>query len=1255
MSIAKSVGTALLFGAEGLRQLYSGDGSVEVAADSCFFDDAAVVRRTPLQRFRQVALAVLTAVRLFRAIRRRRAAITQLLARATNGITAQIRHFPAVPLLKRAEGASASEAPSLASFTATPALDALVRDALRGRLQHSAERTRSLAWKLFLGIIPPYLAPADWEASLGQSRARYDALLEKHTPALEAAEAEYSRRAARESVDGGGAARASDGSGAEHLKTHRYPFWFADLVKDLPRIRLMVTTTHELRRSRRSAAERAARRAARSEAARWAQNRPRTPPSTPSDRPSGRCESPTPHFRRPRGGGGDNGGDNGALFDSSDDSFVHISDDDVFEEMLLHYDDARAAMPKGGVSGMQVPDDGGGDASPTSPSPRPLRTRNAFGSDEVRAKMKRILFCWTAEHADGVQSEGALGYVQGMQDLLGVLFFAVQVDALPPDDECGDGGAGVDSAGAPKSAGCESPATRRQRRMRGRRVGGDVEKAGRSLLGTLLNPDFIEHDAYLLFTALMVHVWPLFDMEIVAPASPRSATATAAASSSSSVGSGGAAPDTTPPPAEQPLCFALCSLAQRSVLPLLDAGLAAKLQRLELEPTMYMVKWLLPLFRRELPTRGVLRLWDCLLASCLAARLDQGAVARTASPAHGPGPRGGVQWSGGEDRATVPSAGSGGGGGNIVTRIAQRAQQDISNLARGFEDGVSKGTSAFGGRVARGSARDSTTTLDGRNLALTHGAFVSTGSATSLQPSPLLSTAVLIAAAMLQRSLCEGAPFGDDDAEEGVSGGADSGEAATRAPRPSKGGGGVDDECALAEERLGIMQTLMSGYQVRGPSLSALERRLPPLSDAARARNAKETARVTAVAFGGNIDVAAPSPLSLTAIDKDQRKGDDVADATARTSRRAATRNGRHQSFARVGWTVPADAESSGGGDGDAEAIAVLKAVARVRNAPAAHAHFASWCSAYLRRAGGGGDAAPLLAWHTGLAKFMRQRADERLGFSSPQAAATAGRGGGADPTDLRVVAALMFDPCSRALVVASERGPPRPFGSAEGGVSGGHDALLADAASLLRAHEAASAESAAAGNAAAGGGGSGGEVETLRAEVARLLSLVAVLSAGPRPTDILEGGAKLQVGPEPVLVPPASALLPVSLPAHDWHVIVTEQRRGLGVKARPAIVLSVSARGIETRDAKSNAPVNIPWGWGAIDAVANSSSDPTILKIALCGNVDGSARGGKQKPKAVFGFTSKEECAQTFQRILRFKMAHDDAHRGGVGGGARW
>ena len=672
-------------------------------------------------------------------------------------------------------------------------------------LAHSAERTRSLAWKIFLGIIPPYLAPADWEASLGQSRAQYSALLEKHTPALEAAEAEYARRSARES---------DCDSATRHP---RYPFWFADLMKDLPRIRLMVTTAHELRRSRRSAAERKTRHAARAEAARRAQSRPRTPPSTPCDRSPTRCESPTPHFRPPPGGGGDGGGDDTALdVGSESDSFHHMSDDDVFEEMLLDYDEARAAMPNGVVSGTRLHGDGDGGASPTSPtspSPRPLQTRNAFGSEEVRAKMKRILFCWTAEHADGVQSEGALGYVQGMQDLLGVLFFAVHADALPPDDDVGDGVA----ADAPTAAGSESPATRRRQRMRGRRVGGDVEKAGRSLLGALLDPDFIEHDAYLLFTALMVHAWPLFDMEVVAPASPSAAAAAASSSArgaSSDPGrSGGAAAGATPPVAEQPLCFALCSLAQRSVLPLLEAGLAAKLQRLEVEPTMFMVKWLLPLFRRELPTRGVLRLWDCLLASCLAVRLDQGAAERMLLPARGASASAGLRRRSGTCSGDAASAAQGGAvasghpapGSNIVTRIAQRAQQDISNLARGFEDGVNKGTSAFGGRITHGGARrDSMTTLDGRNLALTHGAFVSTAAATSLEPSPLLSTAVLIAVAMLQRSLGDGS-LDDDDMTEGARGGGGGGEAARRAPRPS-GGGDVDGENAQAEERLMIMQ-----------------------------------------------------------------------------------------------------------------------------------------------------------------------------------------------------------------------------------------------------------------------------------------------------------------------------------------------------------------------------------------------------------------------------------------------------------------
>jgi hypothetical protein len=447
-----------------------------------------------------------------------------------------------------------------------------------------------------------------------------------------------------------------------------------------------------------------------------------------------------------------------------------------------------------------------------------------------------------------------------------------------------------------------------------------------------------------------------------------------------------------------------------------------------------------------------------------------------------------------------------------------------------------------------------------------------------------------------------------------------------------------------------IMQTLMSGYKVRGPSPSALESRQPPLSDAARARKAKGggDARKMAAAFGGDPDATAPTPSSSPTTSAAPASG--VYRTTDSVSAVAATRSGRHQSFARVGWSVPADAESSGGGDGDAEAIEILKVVARLRDAPAVHAHFASWCSAYLRPAGGGGDAAPLLAWHTGLATFMRQRADVRLGFDLPRAAATAGREGRAHPTDLRVVAALMYDPCSRALVIASERGPPRPFAAAERGGSGDHDALLANAASLLARREATSADAAASG---------GSEVEMLRAEVARLLSLVATISAGHRPSELLERDADPSAGGDPARAPlPAPALPRVNAPAHDWHVVVTEQRRAraLGVKARPAVVLSVSARGIETRDAKSNAHASVPWEWSDIAAVANSSSDATILKIALRGNVDGSVRGGKKlKSKAIFVFQSKEECTQTFQRIMRFKMAHDDAHRGGVMGGAGW
>ena len=338
--------------------------------------------RTPLQRFRQAALAVRTAVRLFRHIRRRRAAITQLLARSTNSITAQIRHAPTVALLTRVDiDGDASTGGPLGAFAATPALNKLVGDALRGRLQRSAERTRSLAWKLFLGVLPPYLAPADWEASLAQSRARYNSLLAKHAAALTASEDEYERRAKRESMPDAAAADA-----ASQASPHAYPFWFADLVKDLPRIRLMVTTTHELARTRRSYAERAARRAAR----------------------ASRTSSTIVEEARDEG-------EDGVLVEADADveAMFEIDRDDALDDLLIDADDVTEAMSFAELPPSPPPTStAGGEETCASPSPRPLQTRNAFGSDETKAKMKRILFVWTMEHADGDQADGALGYVQ---------------------------------------------------------------------------------------------------------------------------------------------------------------------------------------------------------------------------------------------------------------------------------------------------------------------------------------------------------------------------------------------------------------------------------------------------------------------------------------------------------------------------------------------------------------------------------------------------------------------------------------------------------------------------------------------------------------------------------------------------------------------------------------------------------------------------------------------------------------------------
>ena len=874
-----------------------------------------------------------------------------------------------------------------------------------------------------------------------------------------------------------------------------------------------------------------------------------------------------------------------------------------------------------------------------------------------------------------------------MQDLLGVLFFAVQVDALPPDDTSGQAAADFTEGTSGRGAGQRRGG--RGGRNRGRDF--DVEREGRSLLGALLDPDFIEHDAYLLFAALMVHAWPLFDMETVrrVEVDRPPGVGGAADSAGGAAPSGGSASSSSAadvPPAT-PLCFSLCNLAQRSVLPLLDAALAAKLQRLEVEPTMYMVKWLLPLFRRELPTRGVLRLWDALLASCLAARLDKSAPS-SSHPGAGRGGETGSKHGGYPPQTSSAGAlTSSGSGVNFLGMKTgfQKARKDFMKIRRGFEDGVNQGKSStiqhmerlergLSGAEYRSLARRS----DGKVLALTHGAFISAvgdDGSRSLQPCPMLSTAVLIAVAMLQRSLGEptsadGGPSGGgvgggggDGGEVGGSRGSASEQSKVQAHQTAE-----DLEFAAMEARLQVMQVLMSGYTIRSPSDNGIPRREAPLSDATRARLLTEASAATAN-FAAAAAQSTPTPVAAAAAmslnPATSSGGKSGAEKSTTATGGSASGRTRHQSFARVGWSVPADAESSGGGDGDSEAIAILKTVASMRDEPRVHLSFAQWSNDCIL-SGGRGEAAPLLAWHTGLSHFMRNRVDERLGFGNARGAAVSTAmltNSERNPTDLRTVASLLFDPCSRALVVCSSRGPPRPLAvtppvSSTEALLGDRkrvESLLCDATRVLASTAAESAAAAV---------GEVSEVVALRAEVTRLLSLVSMLSAGHRPSEFLErsrssaadstaaDGSRLGSGSGSMHGDPSVAA--VSAPAHDWHVVVTQQRRGLGALAPAAlqqrIVLSVGRHGIETRDERTNKPVHFMWKWSGIEAVANSSSDAMILKVVLKGaeprgggggdggGGGGGSGGGKGGRPKIFVFASALECSQTFQRIMLWR-----------------
>ncbi|GAA6028006.1 hypothetical protein JCM8097_001826 [Rhodosporidiobolus ruineniae] len=156
-----------------------------------------------------------------------------------------------------------------------------------------------------------------------------------------------------------------------------------------------------------------------------------------------------------------------------------------------------------------------------------------------------------------------IGYRQGMHELLAPFLWLVDYDSIPPSADDPD-----------------------------------------SLPRLVLARDWVEHDTWALFSALMKSAHVFYDHQLSVSVSPKPASsfpppATSSASNGSST-----------------LVQPIVSIANHlhSLLATLDPSLHSAFAQLQVEPQLYAIRWLRLLFSREFPLSDTLLLWDGLFA-----------------------------------------------------------------------------------------------------------------------------------------------------------------------------------------------------------------------------------------------------------------------------------------------------------------------------------------------------------------------------------------------------------------------------------------------------------------------------------------------------------------------------------------------------------------------------------------------------------------------------------------------------------------
>ncbi|KAL8279810.1 hypothetical protein RQP46_007660 [Phenoliferia psychrophenolica] len=190
-----------------------------------------------------------------------------------------------------------------------------------------------------------------------------------------------------------------------------------------------------------------------------------------------------------------------------------------------------------------------------------------FREPETQDKMTDLLFILCKLSPE-------IGYRQGMHELLAPLLWAVDFDSLVPS--------------------------------------GALD----SLPHLVLARDYVEHDTWSLFSALMKTARTLYDHT---PSVPLPVDR-AAASSTTSLTLAHAAGTSSTIVLVQPIVGTAIRIHDK-LLQTIDPLLWAKMEKLRVEPQLYAIRWLRLVFGREFPIVDTLQLWDGLFAEDTSLRL----------------------------------------------------------------------------------------------------------------------------------------------------------------------------------------------------------------------------------------------------------------------------------------------------------------------------------------------------------------------------------------------------------------------------------------------------------------------------------------------------------------------------------------------------------------------------------------------------------------------------------------------------------